>query len=138
MGPQELGRMGEVYVARLLEVAGLRVSWGGPADLLVEGVPVEVKAARPRRYRGDGRLGFQFCLSKPGHTDHRRAAVVVLLAWWDPQADPVAFVVPSARLGDRRKVVIPRAQPWLYEGLWARWREGWEVLADVDATTTTD
>jgi len=131
MRSQELGTMGEVYVARLLEGAGLAVAWDGPADLVVGGVPVEVKTARPRQYRGDSsRLGFQFCLSKPGHTDHRRAAIVILLAWWDPQADPVAFVVPSVRLGSRRKVTIPNRQPWMYDGWLARWRGRWEVIAD--------
>ena len=116
---------------RQLQRAGLQVEQGGPADLLAEGLPVEVKAARARRYRGDGRRGFQFCLSKAGHTDHRRAAVVILLCWWDLAADPVAFVIPSHRLGERRKLVIPTAQPWTYAGKWARWYRRWETIADV-------
>ena len=131
MTSQELGAIGEAWVYRQLERAGLDVEFGGPADLLADGLPVEVKTARAKRYRGDSRRGFQFCLSKPGHTDHRRARVVILLAWWDPAADPVAFVIPTGALGDRRKVVIPTAQPWTYAGKWARWYRRWETLADL-------
>ena len=131
MTSQELGALGELWTMRQLQSAGLAVSLGGPADLLVEGLPVEVKTARPKRYRGDGRRGYQFCLSKPGHTDHRRAAVVILLAWWCDQANPTAFIIPSGALGNRRKVTIPNRQPWLYDGRWARYRGQWEVIADA-------
>jgi len=124
----ELGAMGEVYVARMLEAVGLTVRRGGPADLVVEGVPVEVKAARFAPYKR-GRRGYQFCL----HRDGRRgvqAAVVVMLCYWRDDAEPVAFVVPAEAVGDRRKVVIP-GQPWTYSGRWARWYRRWETLADV-------
>jgi len=131
MTGQELGAIGEAWVYRQLERAGLDVTLGGPADLVADGLPVEVKAARPRCYRGDGRRGFQFCLTKPGHTDHKRAAVVVCLCWWDPASDPVAFIVPSVDLGDRRKVTICNPQPWLYDGWLARYRGRWETIADV-------
>jgi len=122
----ELGAMGEAYVARLLTGAGLAVQYGGPADLLIEGVPVEVKAARFVPYKR-GRNGYQFCL----HRDGRRgvqAAAVVLLCYWDAASDPVAFVIPAQDVGQRRKVVIP-GQPWLYSGRWARWYSRWEALA---------
>jgi len=131
MGPQELGVLGEVWTMRQLQRAGLTVTLGGPADLLADGLPVEVKTARARRYRGDGRKGYQFCVSKPGHTDHKRAAVVICLCWRDLAADPVCFVIPSDRLGDLHKVVIPTAQPWTYSGKWARWYRRWETIADV-------
>ncbi len=131
MGPQELGAMGEAYTAQILKQAGLQVEHGGPADLVADGVAIEVKAARPSAYRADGRRGFQFCLRKAGHTDARKAAAVVLLCWWEPTRDPVAFVIPAEALGDRRKVVIPGRQPWVYGGRWARWYGRWEVLADV-------
>ena len=130
MTGQELGTIGELWVMRQLRAAGLEVEQGGAADLLADGLAVEVKAARPRPYRR-GYRGFQFCLTKPGHTDHRRAAVVVLLAYWDSVADPVAFVVPSTALGDRRKVTIPNEQPWLYGGRWSRYYRRWDVIADV-------
>jgi hypothetical protein len=130
MTAQELGAMGELFVMRQLEAVGLEVERAGGADLLVEGVPIEVKAARPKPYRR-GYRGYQFCLRKPGHTDHRKARAVVLLCCWDPVADPVAFVIPSDRLGDRRKVTIPNRRPWAYGGKWARWYRRWETLADI-------
>ena len=129
MTAQELGAMGEFYVAGLLAAAGLAVERGGPADLLIEGVPVEVKAARPGRYRSDGRQGYQFCLHRAGRRGVR-AAVVVLLCYWRNDADPVPFIIPAERIGERRKVVIP-GQPWTYAGRWARWYGRWETLADV-------
>ena len=131
MTSQELGQIGEAYVMRQLQRAGLEVEQGGPADLVANGLPVEIKAARPRPYRSGGYRGFQFCLSKPGHTDHTKAAVVIMLAYWDPASDPVAFIVPVEALGTRRKVVIPTAQPWMYGGQWARFYRRWELLADL-------
>lgn len=130
MTAQELGAMGEYYAAQVLRSVGLRVDFDGPADLLAEGVPVEVKAARPAPYRKGGYRGYQFCLTKPGHTDHSKAAVVLLLCYWKPGADPVAFVIPSDAIGDRRKVVIP-GQPWTYSGQWSRYYRRWETVADV-------
>ena len=64
MTSQELGALGELFVARKLAGAGVSVQLGGPADLLAEGVPVEVKAARPRPYRSGGYIGYQFCLDR--------------------------------------------------------------------------
>ena len=130
MTAQELGAMGEHYTAQVLQSVGLAVEFGGPADLVAGGVAVEVKAARPRPYRTGGYTGYQFCVSKPGHTDHKRAAVVVCLCYWDAASDPVAFVIPSEVLGDRRKLVIP-GQPWVYSGQWARYYRRWETIADV-------
>ena len=130
MTGQELGTIGELWVMRQLRAAGLEVEQGGAADLLADGLAVEVKAARPRPYRR-GRRVYQFCLSKPGHTDHGKAEIVVLLAYWDTASDPVAFVIPAGALGDRRKVTIPNSQPWLYSGRWSRYYRRWEVIADV-------
>jgi hypothetical protein len=130
MTSQELGAQGEAYVMRALSRVGLQVEQAGPADLLVEGTPVEVKAARPAPYRTGGYTGYQFCLHKPGHTDHRHARAVVLLCYWHERLDPVAFVIPSAQVGDRRKIVIP-GHPWTYAGRWSRYYRRWETIADV-------
>jgi hypothetical protein len=130
MTPQELGALGEAYVMRVLSRIGLQVEQAGPADLLVEGQSIEVKAARPAPYRTRGYTGYQFCLHKPGHTDHRNARAIVLLCYWHECLDPVAFVIPSDRVGDRRKIVIP-GQPWTYAGQWSRYYRHWEIIADV-------
>jgi hypothetical protein len=129
MTAQELGAMGEYYAAQVLRSVGLRVRFDGPADLLADGVPIEVKAARPGRYRKGRYTGYQFCLTKPGHTDHSKAAVVILLCYWHAEREPVAFVIPSEAIGDRCKVVIP-GQPWTYSGQWARYYRRWETIAD--------
>lgn len=136
MTGHELGDLGERYVAFLFHQAGLQVERRGPADLLVEGVPVEVKAARPRGYRSDGRRGYQFCLRRETRrgrikTDARRADLVVLLCYYRDDRDPAAFVIPTERLGDRRKVVISNPRPWAYGGRWAHYYEAWEHAAQV-------
>ena len=135
VNPRELGDLGEVYVARKLRGVGLNVIVGGVADLVAGGAVIEVKAALKRPYRNGGYLGYQFCLWRDGHTDHRRSDVVVLLCYYDLEMDPVAFVVPTERIGSRRKIVIP-GSPWTYTGRWSRWYRRWEVIADyVDPGT---
>jgi hypothetical protein len=129
MTHNELGQMGEAYVYQLLTGIGLSVEFGGPADLLVNGTPVEVKAARPAPYRGDGRRGYQFCLHREG-TRGVQAPVVILLCYWSEKRDPVAFVIPADRLGERRKVAIT-GYPWSYSGRWSGWYDRWEALGDV-------
>jgi hypothetical protein len=129
MTHNELAAMGELYVARQLSATGLGVTMGGPADLLVEDVAVEVKAARPAPYRTGGYTGYQFCLHRQGRNG-LRAKVVVLLCYWDEGSDPVAFIIPARRLGKRRKVAIP-GDPWTYSGRWSRWYRRWETIADI-------
>lgn len=129
MTPQELGIIGEMYVKRLLSSIGLSVERGGPADLLVEGIPVEVKAARKRPYRLGRYEGYQFCLHRDGRGGVQ-AKVVVLLCYWNVDQLPVAFVIPAKAIEKRRKIVIS-GDPWTYSGKWQRWYRNWEVIADV-------
>jgi hypothetical protein len=129
MTHNELGAAGEVFVSQVLAEIGLEVEFGdgqGP-DLYIAGTPLEVKAARPRPYKS-GRKGYQFCLHRSGRAGVQ-APVVVLLCYWHKDRDPVAFVIPSEELGDRRKVTIP-GYPWTYSGRWARWYRRWETLAN--------
>ena len=51
MPHNQLGATGEAHVAHVLRSVGLDVQFGDPADLLVDGIPTEVKAARPAPYR---------------------------------------------------------------------------------------
>ena len=135
MTSQELGAMGEHYVARLLTGVGADVEYSGPADLLVGGWPVEVKAARSARYRTDARRGFQFCLHRAGRRGIQ-SVVVVMLCYWQAGREPVAFVVPSEAIGKRSKIVIS-SQPWTYNGMWSRYYQAWDVLADVMGELTS-
>jgi hypothetical protein len=129
----ELGLEGERFVASLLYRAGLTVEMGESSDLLVEGVPVEVKAARPSN-RGRGRQPeYQFSLRRirrngDHKTDHRKSALVVLLCYFSDDYDPVAFVIPSTRLGDRKMVKITSSLPWVYAGQWAKYLNDWDQL----------
>ncbi len=125
----ELGVAGEAYVARLLSSAGLQVQFDGPADLTVNGLPVEVKAARPSLYRRNRCRGYQFCLHRTGKTS-LKAPLVILLCYWDTAREPVSFIIPADRIGQRRKIVIP-SHPWAYSGMWSPWYQNWETLADL-------
>jgi hypothetical protein len=125
----ELGALGEHYVARLLSGIGLNVEHNAPADLLVEGIPVEVKAARPRPYRSDGHKGYQFCIHREGRNG-LQAELLILLCYWKAGRKPAAFVLPTHIVGERRKIVIPN-YPWTYAGQWAPWYENWETIAEV-------
>ena len=126
MTPQELGALGEYHIAQRLRFAGKQVKFDGPADLLVDGKAVEVKTARLRQYRTGRRLGYQFCLTKQGHTDHTKASVVILLCW----ESFTVFIIPVEYIGERCKITIPVENPTRYNGLWSAWRERWEILAD--------
>jgi hypothetical protein len=96
---------------------------------MVEGIAIEVKAARTRPYRNGGYPGYQFCLHRRGRNG-LQATTLVLLCFWDAARDPVAFVIPAQEVGKRRKIVIS-GQPWTYSGMWSGWYQNWEVLADL-------
>ena len=124
MTHNEIGDFGEQYIARLLAEAG-EVTPGGPADLLFEGVSVEVKTARPSNYNGRN-LGYQFCLRKRGHTDHRKAAVLILLCLGLRGQVRGVFVIPTEVIGERRKLTMPLN----LSSKWAHWQGRFEVLAN--------
>jgi len=125
----ELGAIGEVYVAHLLSTVGLQVQREGPADLVVNGLPIEVKTARLSFYRNNRRRGYQFCLKRSGKTSIK-APLVILLCYWDITSDPVAFIIPADLIGQRQKIVIP-GPPWSYSGKWSIWYQKWEILASL-------
>lgn len=124
MTPQELGILGEYHIAQQLRFAGAKVEFGGPADLLVNGEAVEVKTARLRQYRTGRKLGYQFCLTRQGHTDHKKAKVVVLLCW----ESFTVFIIPTEEIDTNWKITIPTEKPQRYNGKWSVWRERWEIL----------
>ena len=125
----ELGAAGEAYVARLLSSVGLQVQYEGPADMMVEGNAIEVKAARVGPYRSGGYQSYQFCLHRRGRSG-LQAATLILLCFWDTARESVAFVIPAQEVSRRRKIVIP-GQPWTYLGMWSRYYQRWEFLADL-------
>jgi len=116
-----VGIYGELYLARLFEAQGHKVSTSHKAgDLTVvnrdgEIVHIEVKTAR-RSKAGT----WQFCLYKAKHTNHHNADLVVLLCV-GRAGDLTPFVLPSNKL-NAHKITIYRT-PQDYSGIYARYRQ---------------
>ncbi|MBN2392075.1 MAG: hypothetical protein JXR84_15215 [Anaerolineae bacterium] len=127
-----IGAFGEYAVEVILRKAGVDVKRGKPADLICNGVPVEVKTARPTRY--DGRKdGFQFSLRRDGHTNVR-APLVICVCVFDPEdlfdSELDFFIIPSQDIEGLRGVAIHKDTA-AYNGRWARYRQNWSVLEEV-------
>jgi len=124
----DIGAYGETLVMeRLAQIAP--VAPGRVADVRFMDCEIEVKAARPSRYNGRyGDWGYQFSLRRPGHSE-LRAPVVVLVCLPLSSPEYTAFVIPADKLDGLAKVAVPLDVEG-YEGLWAPYRERWEVIAD--------
>lgn len=121
----ELGNFGEYHVWKMLSSVG-KVETEAKADLCFYGVQVEVKTSRPTLYNGKTR-GYQFLLSKRGHTDHTKAHVVILVCVGDRGDVAGVFVVPVDHLRkDRQKITIPLS----LETRLSPYRDNWQVIAD--------
>lgn len=100
-----------------------------PVDLVVNGHPVELKIARPRRkagYNGQRRsLYFQALLRDPHNGHHLNGDFVLLVCVLEAEICP--FVIPIAALGERRTVEIT-SDPFTYAGQWARYRGRFDLL----------
>lgn len=120
-----IGMMGERWLMTKLAAQGLHVSLTQPGerrgDLRVvnpstgEVRLVEVKTARKGR---DGK--WRFTLVKKGHTDHRRADVIVLLAV-TASGKVIPFIVPVSDLAAKHHAVIT-SHPAQYAGRLAKYR----------------
>lgn len=116
------GAYGELLVARKLSAIA-PVQPGRRADLRWLGLEIEVKTAHMSFADKDRRAGvYTFCLNKPGHTDHTRADVVILVL-----ADTrSAYIIPAAHLRDRRVLRLsPRRSKYDV------YREAWETLGPL-------
>lgn len=121
----QVGRLGETYVAGVLVLKGATVTTEGPADLRVNGVPVEVKTAQYRQYKR-GRAGYQFCINRDGRSG-LRAPFVALVCYAAPPVDLPVYIVPAYELNGQKKLTIPSAPP-LYRGYLSKWLHEWELL----------
>lgn len=122
----DTGMLGEQLVAAHLgQVA--HVEKGYAADLRFCNVEIEVKTARPSLYNGTTR-GYQFKLFDPGHTNFKRADVLVLICL-DDDLDPVAtYVLPTSMIPEKRtKITIPLS----LRSPFNVFRNRWEIIADV-------
>ena len=122
----DVGAVGEALTRQhLAQVAPVQRS--AVADVQCNGVEIEVKTATPSLYNGKTR-GYQFKLYDPGHTDFKRADVLVLICL-DDAANPAAvYVLPTSRLPDKRtKITIPLS----LRSPFNVFRDRWDVIADV-------
>ncbi len=126
MNHVELGAYGEMLVYQVLQETGGRVTLGGGADVIFEGIKIEVKTAKPSKYNGQT-LGYQFCLSKPGHTDFRKSDVLVLIPLDENDNPRAAYVIPTSVIGKRKKITMPMS----LGSRFVDYREAWELLADI-------
>ena len=119
------GDYGETTVFEILRGMGLSPKWGGMADLEIRDTSVEVKTSHLTRYRSDGRAGYQFCLRRDGHCK-LRADVLVLVCITKNGND--FFIIPAAKVGNKRKIAIPREDPRSYRGQWSRYLDRWDIV----------
>ena len=124
----EIGAYGETLVMeRLAQIAP--VAPGRVADVRFMDCEIEVKAARPSRYNGrNGDWGYQFSLRRPGHSE-LRAPVVVLVCLPLTCPEYTAFVIPADKVAGLAKIAVP-LNVAEYEGIWAPYRERWEIIAE--------
>lgn len=120
-----VGRLGEQYIAGVLVLKGATVSSDGPADLVVNGVPLEVKTAQYRHYK-PGRHGYQFCIKRDGKRG-LRAPFVALVCYASPPVDLPVYIVPAGKLNGQKRITIP-SRPADYNGQFSRWLNEWELL----------
>jgi hypothetical protein len=101
----EKGKWGEELILSLLLGIG-KARPGGPADLIFEDCAVEVKTAMPSQINSD-RIGFQFCLTRQGKTDFRKADILILLAATrDRQPIAVWLIDPRTIPTGQQKITI--------------------------------
>lgn len=118
-----LGTIGEMYARQLIEQNGyiVKESTSHNGDLLViepdtgETLKIEVKTAK----RGKDKK-WRFTLYKKGHTNHRNADIVLLLAV-TKSGQIVPFVVPVEAISDKSQCCIT-SHPTTYAGKLAEYR----------------
>lgn len=128
MSPQDLGMMGEQFVAGIMVTKGIPVRAGGPADLVIHGdTPVEIKMARLRPYKAGRQPGYQFCVEREGRSG--LAAPILILICWREGDTPVFFVIPESQVNGVKRITITSEDPFSYSGKWAAWRNRWDLLS---------
>jgi hypothetical protein len=122
---RQIGGIGEIWLSEALKNQGYEVTPGiqgqKRGDLLAidpqsgEMTRIEVKTARKCK---DGK--WRFTLAKKGHTDHRHADKVALLAVLKT-GDVVVFMIPVEEISRQQQAVIT-SHPERYNGKLAQWR----------------
>jgi hypothetical protein len=127
----DLGHWGESFIASLLHQAtGIQALSGRQADLNFGGTEIEVKTAKPSNFNGDGAQGYQFCITREGHTQLKAPLLIlVCVRPWDPE-NPEVFVIPAKYVRPKlRKIGLP-LDTTRYRGTWANFRWALHLIAD--------
>jgi hypothetical protein len=127
---QRTGLAGEAYAAELLQERGYSVTVPADfnlpnTDLLINGLPVEVKLALPTLRRpqpGYTRIRWQFNLGNVP-TDDR----VYLIIAQDAAGERWPYIVPSAVLINRPHIQLT-SHPTQYRGFIAPFLHAWTVI----------
>lgn len=112
------------YCARLvglledLDLGPVAVTGGNdPVDLIIAGIPVELKVSRAHRHPCQpGKIRYQALLRDPKNHHYLNGSILILLAV-DPDDRLFPFVIPRAALGARRTIEIT-SHPLAYSGQW--------------------
>lgn len=124
-----VGLLGEQYVAGILVLKGSFVLRGGPADLLVDNVTVEIKTARLRPYKRGRRSGYQFCINRAGRNGLQ--ADYLVLVCWSAKWEKDAFIIPADQLNGQRRITIT-GKPQDYNGRYKQWLNRWDLLRKTE------
>ena len=128
---EKTGRWGENWVVERLREQGIhaRRSYRGEKGDVQAVMPetgqilrIEVKTANRSKDKK-----WRFTLWLAGHTDHRKADLVILVALVEGEAVP--FIVPVSELYNQRQAVIT-SHPKRYAGKLFSYRDAWNNLAD--------
>lgn len=123
-----VGAMGEWLVTRRLMAIG-EVGESDRADLRIGDVDVEVKAARLTQV-SQRCEGYQFCLTRDGRRGFD-AEFLVLVCFDDELHEQATYVIPAEAVGDRRKTSVCLTETYEEQGLWAAYRDRWDLIAAV-------
>lgn len=124
---KDFGNFGEAWVIDLLRGLGLLADYGGVGDILVGGISIEVKIARPSLHTVGRNLRYQFCLWRNGHTEFR-SDYLVLLCSPDSQHVTDVYVIPGKCVDHKHKLVVSCSD---YTGKWSKFCDAWEnILCD--------
>lgn len=122
------------YCARLvglmedLDLGPVVVTSGNhPVDLIVAGIPVELKVSRAHPDPWSGvKTRYQALLRDPNNNHYLSGDVLIFLTV-DPADRIFPFVIPRCALGNRRKITIT-SHPLSYSGQWRPYFHAFDYL----------
>lgn len=136
--PHIRGKIYELQVQKLLEAHGYACQhWsqhpegfkGADDDLRVQGLPVEVKGARPSaKHKGYSFQSYMFLLHKSGYSAPITQPIVILYCASQP---PALFIIPRRDLNGAHLIHITRLDPTRYRGKWKRYLNAFQFLDEA-------